>query len=77
MRCCRTGPLQSLPMYIEGYYVNKFKYADMVMYPISPTTSIPSTYPMLDPNAAEPDSEDEEGTHYNHAAILATIIVFV
>lgn len=48
-------------MYIENFYVDKFKYADMVIYPISPTTAIPTTYPMLEPNEGEEVEEPALG----------------
>jgi hypothetical protein len=42
-------------MAFELEAIKELKYLDVFMYPISPTTSIPATYPMLDPNLNEED----------------------
>ena len=51
-----TPPLRSMSDYfitpgtIEESLYADLRYADLVVYQISPTTAIPATYPMLDPD---------------------------
>lgn len=37
-----------LPLVTEQMIADQLRYADLVLYPISPSTAIPATYPMLD-----------------------------
>jgi hypothetical protein len=46
-----------IPSSIEDYLKKDLKFADLVVYPLSPTIAIPSTWPMLDP---DPDIYDQE-----------------
>ena len=39
-----------LPLNLETTFMTQAEYCDLVVYPISPTTNIPSTYPMIDRN---------------------------
>ena len=43
-----TGPHITLPCQIEENLMQG--YCDLMVYPISPSTAFPTTYPMLDPN---------------------------
>ena len=50
-----------LPMDIESDRLcQEGSYADLVFYPIAPTTAIPSTYPMLATSASDSDAEEDD-----------------
>eukprot|EP01038_Epipyxis_sp_PR26KG_P008494 gene8494-11480_t len=57
-----NGKFAQLPITMENTFDDVAKYAEMVIYPISPTTALPTTYPMLDPDKELYDVtlEDEE-----------------
>jgi hypothetical protein len=38
-------------MMLEDMMASSLRFADLVAYPLSPTTAFPATYPMLDPPA--------------------------
>jgi hypothetical protein len=54
-----------VPFELETEHMNQARYADLVVYPISPTTAIPATYPMLS-GSTEPGEADatRDRPHY-------------
>lgn len=41
--------LSMIPMYLEEFFsTGEMPYADLIVYPISPSIAIPHTYPLLD-----------------------------
>jgi hypothetical protein len=44
-------------LFESSIFEGEMQYADLMMYPISPTHALPHTYPMLD---ADPDNIDDE-----------------
>lgn len=53
-----SGESMTFPTSMEDEIMHSDHSCDMVMYPISPTIALPSTYPMLDPNR---DVYEEKG----------------
>ena len=55
VRYASGGPLLLYPLLLEdsmsGQSPEAKQFFDMVVYPISPTIALPTTYPMLDPRA--------------------------
>ena len=50
------------PMMLEDSFEKKMPNLDLVLYPISPTVCVPSTYPMLDsPDVVEDETADNDG----------------
>lgn len=51
---------------MEDILRDDLEHADIIMYPASPTISIPATYPMLDP---EPEEIEKDPGTWNHKSI--------
>eukprot|EP00607_Mallomonas_marina_P010029 CAMPEP_0182422318 /NCGR_PEP_ID=MMETSP1167-20130531/7971_1 /TAXON_ID=2988 /ORGANISM="Mallomonas Sp, Strain CCMP3275" /LENGTH=304 /DNA_ID=CAMNT_0024600279 /DNA_START=483 /DNA_END=1397 /DNA_ORIENTATION=+ len=56
----KSGPLMLMPMMLEESLEMDMPALDLILYPLSPSTSIPATYPMLDMDTVQPGEESQE-----------------
>ena len=64
VRTHRSGGLMMVPSLFESSIIDgELVYADLVIYPISPTHATPHTYPMLDPDPNNHQVDPGDGAY--------------
>jgi len=72
-----SGRYQHLNGLLESDYNNKATFGDLMIYNITPTTSIPATIPMLDPNPDDVDPSMYESQEKLRTVTRASINPFL
>lgn len=67
-----SGALAMIPSYLESVMCEgQMQHADLILYPISPSSAIPASYPMLDPSPDVYQSDEGESfaVHDHHLLV--------